>query len=142
MWIFTKRGFYSVSTSIRKGKLAVRARMKADLVAFKKHYCKDMGRIEETPQCDYPYRADITPGDMVEAMAKATMEVDYTKFKPEAALHSSGGHSRHTLYLEVWSAMYDAERKLANMERRGYDTDDADPMFPRRKPAAPVQEQP
>ncbi len=116
MWIFDKRGFFALAASqtpkAPKGTLSVRARVRADLDAFRKHYSSKLGPTIVIPGADYEYRADISPDELRKAMVKMAEGVDYTKFKPEAERFSTGGHERHSLYLGVWSAMLNAERRL------------------------------
>lgn len=126
MWLFTKRGFYSIAASqtpgAPEGTISVRGRVKADLEAFREHYSAKLGPTMALAGTDYEYRADISPVDLAAALVKMVPEIDYTKFKPAAAEFSSGGHARHDLYIGVWSAMYvggpfGIERYLKNAER-------------------------
>ena len=81
MWVFTKVGFVSVVKHDTKDCLLVRARrldhLRALLVGAKLHTkC-----ITETPQADYRFRVELSPGEFENVLIAAIDDIDYTNFK-------------------------------------------------------------
>lgn len=137
MWIFTKFGFFSV-TEVKDygsgkgsvfhsplpiqppGTLQVRARVRGDLEELKRLYLPSLSDTVEIAGRDYPYRAFATKEAVASAMYYAAMDIDYGNFKNEVL--NEQGIARELLYSDVWSVMYQAERKLVEKaaEHRRY----------------------
>lgn len=134
MWLFTPRGFFTVAAVVGDVDLKdviipeeykdtvnvmVRARVKSDLEGLKGLWellwPEPLPPIQ-TLRHDYPYRM-VMPRKrwalLVENMAE---EIDYRKFKD--AVSAAQGPERYSLYVQVWSVLYDAERKLADWLKR------------------------
>lgn len=115
MWTFTGFGFFSaIQHRDDPELLMIRARVRDDLVQLKK-YLPNMSDIVETPTGDYPYRVLAWRSDYAEAMRQAILNIDYTNFKN--GVTRTQGHSRHNLYMRVWSVMKNAEKDLEKMGR-------------------------
>lgn len=106
MWIFSKTSFLSVVADRNNPKkVLIRARCRADLEFFKTTYCPKMGKIKDTPEGDYPFRAWCFKSTLANALRRQAMDIDYPNFK------SSLPDLRHTLYMRVWSVLREGERK-------------------------------
>ena len=106
MWLFTKRGFYSI---IRKSEWHVRARVKADLEGLNRLVGADH-TIHTTPDADYRFRVVCRGEDarkMIEALAA---DIDYSNFKaricstPEQA-------DKLAMYHEIWQMLYNYQAR-------------------------------
>jgi len=107
MWTFTPIGFFSVVAHRDKPHtVLVRSRSKADLLAFKKRYCKRLGKIKFISWADYPYRAEVGRRAYANAMRRVAMDITYDNFKSAVR-----DNKRHNVYMRVWGVMRDAERK-------------------------------
>lgn len=115
MWLFTKFGFFSVvQVKEVRGAVAVRARVREDLVAFSQEYLKIGKPVQVDLGTDYPYRIYLKQGQFAEAMKKVSEDIDYTNFKDK--VQEVQGHSRAELYLGIWQMMYNAEKKLKALD--------------------------
>jgi len=98
MWVFTTDGFFSI-VKIKSGEedeLAVRARCKADLERFLTKIGQEV-EILEFVDADYSYIVHVNQDSVVEYLAAAAQDINYTNFKDAccavdpcraAALHS------------------------------------------------------
>lgn len=122
MWLITPTGFYSIvekPTDRGKGTLTVRARVRGDLIALRRAYCPSLGRIRESEDTDYRYRATAKRADVARAMAAMIDGLSYSNFKSEVAIQQ--GLDRAHLYHDVWDVLH----RLQD-----------DPMFALSRPAA------
>ena len=107
MWLITPIGFFSVVEKPgdkQAGTLTVRARVRGDLVALKKHYLPALGPIQESHDTDYRFRAVAPRSEVSAAMARMVDGLDYSNFKSEVA--KKQGHKRASLYHKVWDVLY------------------------------------
>lgn len=112
MWLMTPVGFFSVvrkPTDQKAGTLTVRARVRFDLEQLKARYLPELGPIVESSTSDYRFRAVVSKAAMAQAMAHLATELDYDNFKNAVAERQ--GQARADLYHEVWSVLYDLQRK-------------------------------
>lgn len=83
MWLFTKRGFYSIVQK-KKGEFHIRARVKPDLGNL-----KDLAGIKEkivtTRDADYRYRLVVGPEEIGRVMERLGQDIDYANFKSKVA---------------------------------------------------------
>ncbi len=108
-----------------KREFVVRAREKAYLDTFRERYCPQLARSRHCPDHDYPWRAFVTRLHMAEAVARMTLDIDYSKFKPTTE-SARGLKDRnlarrlHNCYTEMWgtqlhygdgTSMYDWKKK-------------------------------
>jgi len=114
MWIFTSNGLLMPS-AVPEDKastrwtwgiftLQVRARVREHLESFMEQYMEPgtyNPEIQETPDMDYNFRFYTTNGAFADAMAKAVMDIDYTKFKPTA----EHDHEYHKVLNDIWSTV-------------------------------------
>ncbi|WLD14372.1 hypothetical protein [Planctellipticum variicoloris] len=106
MWLMTTAGFFSV---VEKpwdrdaGTLTVRSRVRADLDTLRAKYLPELGEIQEDPQADYRYRAQVPRDAFSQAAARLATDIDYDNFKNEVARQQ--GKARSSLYGEVWTVL-------------------------------------
>ena len=140
MWLFTTRGFYSVTSANFnhpaykdrekpadyqiESYLVVRARVGWDLKRLKELYEDEVGgtfpEVDRTVGRDYPYRVLMRKSEWKQLVERLVEEADYYNFKDavEAAYdHQRAGQARHDLYMKVWSVMYRAEDWLKQKVR-------------------------
>jgi len=102
MWLFTSEGFYSVVAHRRDpDRLLVRARAREDLEALKEQIPNL--RISSDRTADYRWRAVVTRGEWIAAIAQLATEIDYENFKNSVA--DRQGPERERLYARVWAEM-------------------------------------
>lgn len=107
MWLITPTGFYSIvekPTDRGKGTLTVRARVRGDLLALRRAYCPSLGRIRESDDTDYRYRATAKRADVARAMTAMIDGLSYSNFKSEVAIQQ--GLDRTHLYHDVWDVLH------------------------------------
>ena len=112
-----KKGKYSYSffnfpkfTKAKKDpKVMIRSRVLEDLEDLLPYLPKG-AEILHWRGHDYPYRVVVLQAAWAKAAAKLSGEIDYTNFKNR--VKEKQGYARSGLYLNVWLAMSDAERKL------------------------------
>lgn len=107
MWLITPTGFYSIvekPTDRDKGTLTVRARVRGDLLGLRRAYCPSLGRIRESEDTDYRYRATAKRADLARAMARMIDGLSYSNFKSEVAIQQ--GLDRAHLYHGVWDVLH------------------------------------
>lgn len=104
MWLFTRRGFYSITRSQEEpDKMQIRARERQDLEALM-FYTGLEFPIIETPVADYRWRIIVRPMDagcMVDAMVA---DIDYANFKAAVGAEPEQRHKGKAL-CEVWGIM-------------------------------------
>jgi hypothetical protein len=114
MWIFTTSGFLSVvQHHNRAGDLLVRARVRADLVAF----CDATGAPAptETPKRDYRWRTVVPATTFATYLADEAQAIDYGNFKNAVA--DRQGYARADRYYGVWDVMFEAQLEDIASER-------------------------
>lgn len=107
MWLITPIGFFSiVEKPSDKGKdtLTIRARVRSDLVALRQSTCPSLGRIRESADTDYRYRATAKRADVARALAQMVERLGYSNFKSEVAIRQ--GMDRAHLYHDVWDVLH------------------------------------
>lgn len=107
MWLITPAGFYSIvekQTDRGKGTLTVRARVRGDLVALKRAHCPSLGRIRESDDTDYRYRATAKRAHVAQAVAQMVEGLGYSNFKSHVAMQQ--GVNRAHLYHDVWDVLH------------------------------------
>ena len=110
MWLFSTVGFFSVVQKPGDEDLTVRTRVKGDLEALREQFLPTLGATTATPRADYPYRAKVSHEVLGKALGKIAEATTYDNFKNRIA--KTAGPGRAHLYSDVWSVMYDCERKL------------------------------
>jgi len=106
MWVATTSGFYSVVEDdgrydpMKKGMLAVRARVKDDLQPLVDRYGVE---IMETRYADYEYRVWLYKTQWAGFLQHEAHAIDYPNFK--SAVTKAQGWERHDVYMDVWSAL-------------------------------------
>lgn len=107
MWLITPVGFFSIvekPTDKGRDTLTVRARVRSDLVALKRTACPSLGRIRESADTDYRYRATARRADLALAVAQMVERLSYSNFKSEVAAQQ--GDERAHLYHDVWAVLH------------------------------------
>ena len=107
MWLIRPTGFYSIvekPADRKQDTLTVRARVRGDLLALRRAYCPSLGRIRESGDTDYRYRATAKRADLARAMARMIDGLGYSNFKSEVAIQQ-GLHRAH-LYHDVWDVLH------------------------------------
>jgi len=112
MWIYTREGFFSVTTDQRTtgDNVMVRARVREDLEPLIKAIDSPtlaplQLEIIESKRADYRYRVVMPRGHWVAYVANAAMDIDYTNVKDTLAPMKTEPE-RHRAMLKCWSAMY------------------------------------
>jgi hypothetical protein len=105
MWVFMKNSFLSIVTDTgNPDSLLVRARKRGDIeavfpeavvLALKNH--------------DYRFRAYLSRARVQAVLSEQVGAIDYKNFKDE--VQAVSGSNRHDAYLNVWSCMWDWQRK-------------------------------
>lgn len=107
MWLITPIGFFSIVEKpgdTKRDVLTIRARVRSDLVALKNAALPSLGRISESIDTDYRYRAKAPRADIGKAAAKMIADLHYGNFKSEVAARQ--GAERAHLYHDVWEILY------------------------------------
>lgn len=121
MWIFTRKGFFSVveydpkkdpdkksfarSIVKRRGShVLVRARVKEDLDDLKRVVKKL--KVEDEPTADYRFRAVIPRKKWIEYLTLCAQEIDYdSHFKEVVRANATQPAARYQAMMNVWSDM-------------------------------------
>ena len=122
MWIFTRYGFYSVSSASKADgspddqHLMVRARCIDHLPSLQKRFpALAVREILTLPNHDYRYRLIIPKVSWVAIIGELTQEQEWSNFKNEAARYQGrSGRGYVDVLHKVWDAMY---RLQQNEER-------------------------
>lgn len=110
MWLFTKRGFYSiVEDKLKAGHWQVRGRVKKDMENLVKTTGYS-GPIITTPNADYLYRIVITASELMNIMVTCAKDINYTNFKNECASRRDQDHNYDALH-EVWRIMFNVQNE-------------------------------
>lgn len=107
MWLMTPTGFYSIvqkPTDRKLHTLTIRARVHSDLVELRRTFCASLGRIRESDDTDYRFRATAKRADVAHALSQMIEELDYSNFKTEVAVRH--GVKRAHLYHNVWDVLH------------------------------------
>lgn len=104
MWLFTKRGFYSI---VRKSddEWHVRARAKKDLenllaLVGAKH------KVHRSVDADYRWRIVCGTADARQMIARLSEDIDYSNFKGKIAATPDQADKLRA-YHDIWGIMYD-----------------------------------
>lgn len=107
MWIFTKKGFYSVVRDRGNPEfLCVRARVAGDIEAL-----LPRSRVQENRITDYRFRARVPSPWLKEAMEEEIDWIDYGNFKD-----SVRDPRRLRTYGAVWTEMADMQEYIGLAE--------------------------
>lgn len=110
MWIFLPFGFFSVvKDNDPSGRLAIRARVRADLDELRDRYLPKLSATIQTPHRDYQYRAYATHTAFATAIGRVIRDLDYSNYKEE--VERVQGSARHALYSRIWEVMYHADMR-------------------------------
>lgn len=107
MWLITPVGFFSIvqkPSDRAADTLTVRARVRGDLEALRDQFLPGLGRIEESKNNDYRFRAVASRSEVAAAMASLINQLDYQNFKGQVA--KVQGPARANLYHHVWDVLY------------------------------------
>ena len=107
MWLLTPLGFFSIVEKPRDrilGSLTIRARVRSDLVSLKREMLPSLGRIRESAETDYRFRASAARGAVAAALAHMAETLSYDNFKSEVA--DRQGMQRARLYHDVWHVLH------------------------------------
>ena len=117
MWIFTKKGFFSiVQDKDDENYLIVRARVKGDLEALMGNNAALLNGypIEEDAGSDYRYRVRMERDVAEYFLLFAMKDIDYTNYK--AAVYSVDPR-RSEYYGMVWAMMADMQDAFLSREK-------------------------
>ena len=112
MWIFSKRGFFSIVEDQYNNKnVKVRARLSEDMLELQSLYKKLTGKdanliIDET--ADYRYRIIIPKSEWAEIAKILTTEIDYTNFKNH--MHEKNNTKLDKALGQIWKTMYSLQK--------------------------------
>lgn len=125
MWIFTRRGFFSISCAWEKtghqnsekkillNKLMIRARSKVQLKHLMEDYKLDVPLLEST-HTDYKYRAIVDKDVFQQIMQNEVEKINYSNFKNSVC--DMGCDNVNNVFLDalhdVWSVMDSFGRRL------------------------------
>lgn len=122
MWLITPVGFFSIVDKPgdrKRDVLTIRARVRSDLVELKARFLPTLGRISESLDTDYRYRAKAPRADVAGAAAQMIADLHYSNFKSEVAVRQ--GANRAHLYHDVWDVLYrlQGDRQFEAIRRSG-----------------------
>lgn len=99
--------------------IQVRVRDKSHVENFIRDYLDPMGLphsdIQDNPDMDYNHRIYMDKGDFAKAIAQATLDIDYEKFKPTAERRDAEGHALYPkgrIYHDVLNSVWGTVCKL------------------------------
>lgn len=107
MWLITPTGFYSIvekPSDARRNTLTIRSRVRSDLVGLRQNWLPSLGRIRESVDTDYRFRATAPRAEIAGALARMIKMLSYANFKSEVA--ACRGASRAHLYHDVWEVLH------------------------------------
>lgn len=121
MWLFTKRGFYSiVGDKLKEGHWQIRARALKDMRNLV-DIVKYQGEIIRTPKADYLYRIVVDANQLMIIMTTLSQDINYTNFKDEIK-HTPDQKDKLDILHPIWSDMFqyqmDQEKKESKPKRR------------------------
>jgi hypothetical protein len=104
LWVFLKCGFFSVvADTDDPDVITVRARARDDLDRLREQYLPQLGPTRVTVERDYRARAVTTREGWAVALVRASLDLDYSNFKHDAAKRL--GPERARTYERVWATM-------------------------------------
>ena len=106
MWLFTKRGFYSIVEK-KPGEFHIRARARKDLENLKQ-LAEIKRRIVLTRNADYRYRLVVNKIEVLAALASLAADIDYSNFKDRIAADPVQREKLHA-YHEIWATMHELQ---------------------------------
>ena len=107
MWLITPTGFYSIvekPPDSRTDKLTIRARVKSDLIALRQEFLPSLGKVRESMDTDYRYRATAPREEVGQALSRMVSRLNYANFKSEVAVRQ--GLDRAHVYHDVWEVLH------------------------------------
>ncbi len=110
MWLMTTCGCFSIVEKPwdrKQGTLTVRARVRADLVALKRHFSSPM-KIRRDVRADYCYRAQVDRSAFARVLFAEVVGIGYANFKAEVTQRQ--GHERADVYMTVWRDLQALDR--------------------------------
>lgn len=85
--------------------MQIRTRRARDLEILRTEYMKEtLGPTVYMRNTDYEYRAYCTPEAWADAMARMSLDIDYTKFKPTTERYHDS--QLHNLYNRLWGIIF------------------------------------
>jgi len=118
MWIFSKRGFYSiVEDKLLPNKWQVRARTRVDLENLINANNLQV-KLIETPHADYRFRIVVDATQFVSIMSGFAKDVTYTNFK-DAVKHVKGQQDKLDILHQIWVLMWKLQAKLHPYKFKG-----------------------
>ena len=130
MWLITPVGFFSVvqkASDIAADTLTVRARVRGDLDAMRKHYLPSLGEVQESKTNDYRFRAVAPRADVAAAMASMVNQLKYSNFKNQVA--KVQGTARAHLYHDVWDVLHRLQTEPAKYQAASKSIQASGPVF-------------
>lgn len=117
MWIFSRRGFYSVVEAADPGSIQIRARDREHLESLQ------LGaEIVHLAGADYPYRVIVPKGVAVDVISALAQEIDYRNFKDtldrEHGRRSWFAASCHEIWGVLWDRAFDLRTPDVPYERK------------------------
>jgi hypothetical protein len=119
MWVFIPEGFFSLVQDKKDDSIIlVRSRYPGDLENLLNAYDPDFApvhikRITEWSGTDYRYRLPMERVWVETVFGQAAGNIRYTNFKNEVT--NKQGHTRHDLYMKVWSILVNAQDRNADV---------------------------
>ena len=107
MWLFTKRGFYSVVRKSDK-EWHVRARAKRDLENLVM-LVGGRNKVHTSPDADYRYRIVCDGATAKKMIACLAEDIDYSNFKGMVGATPDQA-DKMPAYHEIWGVMYDYQQ--------------------------------
>jgi hypothetical protein len=102
MWLFTKRGFYSIVEK-KPGEFHIRARLKKDLENLKE-LAEIKRQVNLTRDGDYRYRLVVNQVEVVAALMVLAKDIDYDNFKSRIAADPEQRKKLPALH-QIWGLM-------------------------------------
>lgn len=107
MWLITPTGFYSIvekPADRKTDRLTIRARVRSDLVAMKRLFLPSLGRISDSADTDYRFRATAPRKEVERALMQMVASLNYANVKTEVAMRQ--GVERAHVYHDVWEILH------------------------------------
>ena len=102
MWLFHPLGFASIVEDRNTSQLIARSRFQGDLQRL---FPEHKAAVKKTPSHDYRFRVPLTRTYVAARLAELAKDINYDNFKNATA------KDRHTVYLRVWSTMYNEQER-------------------------------
>lgn len=121
MWLFTTIGFFSVVVHRDDpDTILIRARVREDLEALRRHHLPDM-EVVEGGGTDYAFRAFVSRDEWEHVAQQLAREIDYPNFKTAATERQ--GRKRTHPYYEVWRVMHRVQSEASGKSERSSSID-------------------